>query len=448
MGTKLLASRTGGNMLRTRTLSGYQICRQALALALSVLLVPLTSGTLSAQGAYAPYDALALDQMVAPIALYPDALVAQILTASTYPQQISDAANWSRQNAGLAPEQRADIANGMPWDPSIKALTAFPRVLDDMARNYNWTASLGNAYYNQPGDVMNAIQAARFQAQQAGYLRSSPQERVYYSGGQILIAPVNPDLVYVPYYNPWRIYSGWVSPWPGYYVAPAPRGLAVGIGIGFFAGVSIGLFSHFGWGYHHWEPNWRGGVVEYDHNTYISRSATVYNRGHFGEHDRGVFEQGGRGVPQNFHPPVTRATANFGRPEPGGRPEAVRPQAVRPRVEPNQVQRYQSPRQFERNQPSERPGVRSQAPTPRAQAPVQRSEAPRAQSPRPQNFERPPARAEGGNRPQARQAPSRVEPHAAPARPAPHEAPRGGGGGHEAPRGGHSNEHGGEHGHN
>jgi Protein of unknown function (DUF3300) len=432
-------------MIRTRTYSdyqigGHQIGRQALALALSIVLIPFASGNLSAQGVYNPYDAGALDQMVAPIALYPDALVAQILTASTYPQQVSDAANWSRQNAALPPQERANIANGMPWDPSIKALTAFPNVLDDLARNYNWMASLGNAYYNQPGDIMNAIQAARFQAQQAGYLRSTPQERVYYSGGQILIAPVNPSLVYVPYYNPWRIYGGWVSPYPGYYVAPPPRGFAVRAGIGFFAGVSIGLFAGFAWGYHHWEPNWRGGVVEYNHDRYISRSDSVYNHGHFGEHNRGVFEQGGRGVPQNFHPPVTRATANFGREgNPGARPGAVRPEAVRPgigrtqvernQVQPNRVQRNQVERnQFERGQAPREQVARPQAPRP---------EAPRAQAPRPQNFSRPQNRVEGGNRPQVHAAPSHTEQHAAPA----HAAP------HEAQRGGHGSEHGGDHSH-
>ncbi len=195
-------------MKQARAVSGYQIARQSIALTLSVLLIPFASGNLIRAGrAYAPLDAPGLDQLVAPIALYPDPLVAQILTASTYPQQVSDADNWSHQTAGLPPQQRADIANGMPWDPSVKALTAFPSVLDNMARNYNWTSSLGNAYYNQPGDVMNAVQAARVQAQQAGYLRSTPQQRVYDDGGQILIAPVNPDLVYVPYYNPWRIYG-------------------------------------------------------------------------------------------------------------------------------------------------------------------------------------------------------------------------------------------------
>ena len=206
------------------------------------------------------------------------------------------------QNAGMLPQQRADLANGMPWDPSVKALTAFPSVLDNMARNTNWTTSLGNAYYNQPGDVMNAVQAMRVQAQQAGYLRSTPQQRVYVDGGQILIAPVNPALVYVPYYDPWRIYgAGIFAPYPGFYVAAGPPGWAVGLGIGFFAGISIGLFAHYGWGFNSWAPNWRGGGVYYNHAAYISSSGTVINHGNFGGYNRGVFEHAGRGVPSNFH---------------------------------------------------------------------------------------------------------------------------------------------------
>ena len=122
-------------MQQTQAVSGYQIARQSIALTLSVLLIPFASGNLNAQGGYAPLDPPALDQLVAPIALYPDPLVAQILTASTYPQQISDADNWLHQTAGMPPQQRADIANTMPWDPSVKALTAFPGVLDNLARN-------------------------------------------------------------------------------------------------------------------------------------------------------------------------------------------------------------------------------------------------------------------------------------------------------------------------
>ncbi len=299
-------------MKLAQAVSGYQIARQSIALTMSVLLIPFASGSLYAQGGYAPLDPVSLDQLVAPIALYPDSLVAQILTASTYPQQVSDADNWSHQTGGMPPQQRADIADGMPWDPSVKALTAFPSVLDNMARNSNWTSSLGNAYYNQPGDVMNAVQAARVQAQQAGYLRTTPQERVVYEGGLITIVPVNPGVVYVPYYDPWRVYGGWVSPYAGFYVPPPPRGIVfgiggVGLGIGFAAvGISVGLFAHYGWGYHSWEPNWRGGVVVYNHNTYISRSPTVFNHGHFGGYNRGVVEPAGPGVPGNFRPAATR----------------------------------------------------------------------------------------------------------------------------------------------
>ena len=431
-------------MKRAQAVSGYQIARQSIALTLSVLLIPFASGNLLAQDSYAPLDAVGLDQLVAPIALYPDSLVAQILTAATYPQQVTDANNWSRQAGGLPPEQRADEANGMPWDPSVKALTAFPSVLDNLARNYNWMQSLGNAYYNQPGDVMNAVQAARVQAQQAGNLRSTPQQRVYYSDSQILIAPVNPEIVYVPYYDPWRVYGGWVSPYRGYYLAPAPSGLAIGLGLGFAAGISIGLFAHYGWGYHHWEPNWRGGVVVYNHNTYISRSTTVYNRGNFGGYNRGVFEHEGRGVPQNFHPAVTRDTAKFGRgpgvnrPAGGGfarpqgdrpsgvRPEAGRPQGARPQVERSQAPRYQDRPQPRRDQNVERP---------------QNTERPQNR-PRPES--RPQPRAEGGgNRPQIHAAPAqRPAPQARPA-PQRHAEPHSAPPAHAAPQG-----HGNEHGHN
>jgi Protein of unknown function (DUF3300) len=292
-----------------------------IAVALSLALMPFVQSSLFGQdpppGAYAPLDAMQLDQMVAPIALYPDSLVAQVLTASTFADQVYDADNWIHQNGGMPSDQLAAAVNSMPWDPSVKALTEFPTVLDNMARNNGWTAALGNAYFNQPGDVMNAVQAMRYQAQQAGTLRSTPQERVYYDGGLVVIEPVNPALVYVPYYNPWLVYGAPISAWSGYYWGP-PRGMVVGTGIGFGAGIGVGLFGHYGWGYSAWSPNWRGGVVVYNHSTYISRSTTVINRGNFGVYNRGVFERAGRGVPGSYHPAVTAQTAAYAHPGAAG----------------------------------------------------------------------------------------------------------------------------------
>ena len=288
--------------------------RSLLAVALTFLL----AATAYAQGAYAPLNAEQLDQLVAPVALYPDALVAQVLTAATYPDQVKQADEWVQQNSRMPPEQMAAAANGMPWDPSVKALTAFPSVLDNLNHNFSWTSQLGNAYYNQPGDVMNAVQAMRIQAQTAGTLRTTPQERVIYSGGVITIEPVNPALIYVPYYNPWTVYGAPIAPYGGFYWGP-PRGVALGAGIaiGFGVGIGIGLFAHYGWGYHAWQPNWHGGVVVYNHNTYISRSVTVVNHGNFAAYNRGVFEHQGRGVPGGFHPAVTAQTAAFPHPAAG-----------------------------------------------------------------------------------------------------------------------------------
>ena len=310
--------------------NAHEHCRRSTAAGLALLLASLSPIGLFAQ-AYAPLDAVQLNQLVAPIALYPDALVAQILTASTYPQQVQEAQGWMQQYAGMPPDERARAIDTMPWDPSVKALTAFPSVMDNMARNAGWTGALGNAYYNQPGDVMNSVQAMRLNAQQAGGLRSTPQQRVFYNGGLIVIEPVNPGLVYVPYYDPWVVYGGPIVPWRGYYVLPPPRGVLVaGLAIGFGVGIGIGLYAHYGWGYHAWSPNWRGGVVVYNHTTYISRSTTVINRGNFGGYNRGVYEHAGAGVPGGFHPGVTGQTAAFGHAGPSGNARSAPLGAGRP----------------------------------------------------------------------------------------------------------------------
>jgi hypothetical protein len=152
-----------------------------------------------------------LEQLLAPIALYPDSLLAQILAASTYPAQVAVADQWLQQMRAQgysSPDQIAAGANAQgDWDPSIKALTAFPDVLDMMNHDLEWTANLGNAYYNQPQDVMQTVQVLRDRAEQAGNLQSTPQEEVSNDQGYVELAPTNPQVVYVPTYDPWDVYG-------------------------------------------------------------------------------------------------------------------------------------------------------------------------------------------------------------------------------------------------
>src|SRR5438309_6200763 len=143
-----------------------------------------------------------LQQLVAPIALYPDALIAQILAASTYPTEIVEADRWMQQHSDLKGKQLGKEVDKQPWEPSVKALTQFPSVLANMDKNLSWTSSLGDAYVNQQQTVMAAVQVMRQRAQQAGNLKSTPQQSVTTQGKTIVIEPANPEVVYVPAYDP------------------------------------------------------------------------------------------------------------------------------------------------------------------------------------------------------------------------------------------------------
>src|ERR1700755_2417660 len=181
-----------------------------------------------------------LQQLVAPIALYPDALVAQVLAAATYPAEVVEADRWMQQHTDLKGKKLADEVNKQSWDPSVKALAQFPSVLANMDKNLSWTSSLGDAYVNQSQDVMDAVQVMRGRAQGAGNLKSTPQETVATQGQMITIEPVNPAVVYLPQYDPWLVYGAPLGVWPGWYSYPglylAGAGIAfgVGFGLGFF----------------------------------------------------------------------------------------------------------------------------------------------------------------------------------------------------------------------
>ena len=230
-----------------------------------------------------PLAAQDIEQLVAPIALYPDALVAQVLTASTYPEQVAQADRWRRQQGYAPSDQIAAGADAEPWDPSVKALTAFPQVLAQMDQNLHWTTELGEAYYNQPQDVLQAVQVMRRRAQAAGNLQSTPQEAVNYDQGNIVLAPVNPQVVYVPTYNPWAVYGAAITPYPGFSLLGAIGsfvGSAFGpVGVRFGLGIAMTAFAHTPFGLLAWGLDWLAHSVLFQGSSYFSHSRTVADWG-------------------------------------------------------------------------------------------------------------------------------------------------------------------------
>ena len=221
-----------------------------------------------------------LEQMVAPIALYPDNLVSMVLAASTYPAQVAAADQWLHMQGGAPPEQIAAGANAQSsWDPSVKALTAFPQVLDQLAQNLAWTTDLGNAYYNQPQDVMQTIQVMRDRAQAAGNLQSTPQQEVIQDQGNIEIAPPTPQVVYVPQYNPWAVYGQPVNPYPGFNVLGAIASFVGNAFLQFGPGIAMNAFAVTPFGWLGWGLDWLAHAIFFNHDIWSTHSGSVHDWG-------------------------------------------------------------------------------------------------------------------------------------------------------------------------
>jgi len=305
-----------------------------------------------------------LDQLLAPIALYPDPLVAQILMASTYPLEVVDAARWLKDpaNAGLGGDQLAAALQQQGWDGSVKSLVPFPQVVGMMDYRLDWTQNLGNAFLAQQGDVMDSVQRLRHRAQSARHLSSSPQEVVSSQGQSIIIEPADSRMLYVPAYDPAIVYGYW--PYPGQppvFFPPWPGTVLVG-GFAFGVGMSV-LAPFWGWGGPDWghrnihvdaaryttinhdHPSIAGGVWQHDSNHRQAvpyRGATVRARFDAARmsapraaldvrgYDRGaaappIVDRGAAAPPIV---PAARAAATTPRPQPQ-RQAAVRPAAPR-----------------------------------------------------------------------------------------------------------------------
>jgi Protein of unknown function (DUF3300) len=266
---------------------------KALAVLMSFLLVltavPIDTGAQASsptappqasQGdEYALLTTEELDGLVAPIALYPDALVAQVLGAATFPYEIVDAVVWLKQNSALTGESLTKAVDQQSWDPAVKALTQFPSVLDNLAKNLAWTSSLGEASATQQQDVMEAIQRMRAKAYAAGNLKSSSEIKVVQETPQtIIIQPANPQIVYVPTYNPTVIYGAPVVV-PGYSSADVAAAAIISFGAGIAVGAMIsGGCCGWGWGY--WGTSWHSHTIIYNRNIYVGNS--YWRGGYYG----------------------------------------------------------------------------------------------------------------------------------------------------------------------
>jgi len=239
----------------------------------------------AAEGARIPSDQL--DSLVAPIALYPDPLLAQTLAASTYPLELLQLHQWLAKNPGLKDQALADAVAKQPWDPSVQAMAALPDVVKWLVDDIQWTTDLGNAFLAQQGDVMDAVQRMRRKAEDTGNLKSTPQQTVQTqtieSREVIVIEQADPQVVYVPSYNPVTVYGPPVYPYPPIYYPPVGY-YAAGAAISFGVGVAMGAAWGGGWG---WGAGWGHNDITINNNNNFNRNANLNgNRGNVGNGNR------------------------------------------------------------------------------------------------------------------------------------------------------------------
>ncbi|RPH44256.1 MAG: DUF3300 domain-containing protein [Burkholderiales bacterium] len=392
------------------------------------------AGDLRAQTRYTQPE---LEQLLAPIALYPDSVLAQVLMASAYPAEIGLAADWLRRNPTFKDKGDAAVraVDNQPWDPSVRSLVAFPQVLDLLDANPDWTQQVGDAFIDQRPDVMSAVQALRLKAQLAGNLQSNDKLTVVSEDRTILIQTPSPQVVYVPSYNPTVVYGAWPYPtYPPIYLPPPPGyyvGTALASGIAFGVGIAV---TNAIWGGFNWGGNDVNINVNNFNSIHVNNKQNYLRTGNTWEYDASHR----RDVPRNDRASRDRVQKSAvaardrndlvaqerdrqqastrdrpgaaQRPGSAGRPDPQRP-APRPAVpdrgafegleRPGQDRPAIDRSQAARPQPGARPVPSPAArPAPRPTAPTAARPAPRpAPAARPAPAPRPAARPAGGGRP-------------------------------------------------
>jgi len=236
-----------------------------------------------------------LDQILAPIALYPDSLLTQILMASTYPLEVVQAERWAKQNKDMKGDTLAKALEAQPWDPSVKSLVNFPQVLTMMSEKLDWTQKVGDAFLAQQKDVMGTIQNLRKKAEASGNLKTTKEQKVIVEKEVIIIESASPQVVYVPTYNPSVVYGTWAYPsYPPYPVYP-PGYVAGAAVFGFAAGVAVSSAWGYAWGH----SDWHGGDVDIDYNRNTNINNNI-NREKYKQQGQGQGQrgQGGQGQGQ------------------------------------------------------------------------------------------------------------------------------------------------------
>ena len=365
---------------------------RALALCLATSVAFAQQPALGRQDDRPQFRQEELDQMLAPIALYPDALLSQVLMAATYPLEVVEAARWSRAYRGIQGDEAVRAAADKDWDPSVKSLLAFPQLLARMDERLDWTRRLGDAFLAQQTQVMDTVQLLRQRAQAAGNLAPDERQRVVADGRSIAIESADPRVVYVPYYDPYVVYGPWWwsayppvvwAPWPGYAVVRP----------GFWWGMGVGVTAGFFFGGMDWQH--RHVRVVHVHNHYVRppyarQPVQAYKAIEPGRwqhnqwHRHGIgqryeerrIERRGEQRAQSM-PPAFRAASPQPQPQPRFEPRQERRFEARPEHRPSP--RIDAP---QRAQPGVEPRAQVRVEAPRAQP---RAEAPQRQVPRMEN---------------------------------------------------------------
>ena len=280
---------------------GYMLSRVFMIVLCLVIAVP--PAVFAQEGGSAKtFKQEELDQMLAPIALYPDDLLTQVLMASTYPLEVVQAERWAKQNKDKKGDALAKALEAQPWDPSVKSLVNFPQVLAMMSEKLDWTQKVGDAFLAQQKDVMGTIQNLRKKAEASGNLKTTKEQVVKVEKEVIIIEPASPQVIYVPTYNPTVVYGAWAYPsYPPYPYYP-PGYVATTAAFSFMAGAAVGAAWGYAWGH----SNWHGGDVDID----VNRNTNINNNINR-EKYKGKGQGGQAGKGQWQHDPSHRGGASY-----------------------------------------------------------------------------------------------------------------------------------------